>query len=153
MNCIENFYTAFKNQDAATMVSFYHPDVVFEDPAFGILQGERACNMWRMLIASQKGKDFDVSFSNIKCDDSYGSAHWEARYIFSKTGRKVYNKIEAQFEIREGLIHKHIDNFNLHSWAGQALGFKGWIMGGTKFFKKKLNAQTNAMLDKFEASR
>lgn len=57
-NIIENFYEAFANLDAETMVSYYHDDIVFEDPAFGILKGNRAKNMWRMLCESQKNKDF-----------------------------------------------------------------------------------------------
>ena len=150
---IENFYTAFKSQDAEAMVTCYHKDVHFEDPAFGTLKSERACNMWRMLINSQKGRDFEVSFSDITYDGKRGSAHWEATYTFSQTGRKVHNKIDAQFEIQDGKIIKHIDTFNLHTWAKQAMGFKGMLLGGTGFFKKKLQAQTNKLLDTFEAKQ
>ena len=150
---IDTFYAAFQNQDAETMVACYHKDIQFEDPAFGVLKGERACDMWRMLITSQKGKDFNVSFSDTAFDGEKGTAHWEAIYTFSKTGRKVHNKINATMEFKEGKIIKHIDDFNLHSWAKQAMGLKGWLLGGTGFFKKKLNAQTNGMLDKFIAKK
>lgn len=148
---IEKFYTAFKNLDAETMATCYHDDVIFEDPAFGILRGERARNMWRMLINSQKGKDFKVSFSNITYKEDTGTAHWEAHYIFSQTGGKVHNKIDATFEFKDGKIIKHKDVFNLHKWASRAMGLKGTLLGGTGFFKKKLQAQTNRLLDKFEA--
>jgi len=150
---IDTFYTAFQNQDAETMVACYHKDIQFEDPAFGVLKGERACDMWRMLITSQKGKDFKVSFSDTAFDGEKGTAHWEAMYTFSKTGRNVHNKINGTFEFKEGKIIKHIDRFSLHSWASQAMGLKGWLLGGTGFFKKKLNAQTNGMLDKFIAKK
>lgn len=150
-NTIQNFYQAFQALEAEKMVAQYHQDVEFEDPAFGILKGERAKNMWRMLIASQKGKDFQVSYSNLSETVDGGSANWEAKYIFSQTGKKVHNKIAAKFELKDGLIVKHIDNFNLHLWAKQALGFKGLLLGGTSFFQKKLNAQTNRLLDKYEA--
>ena len=146
---IEDFYTAFKNLNAEEMVSHYHDDIVFHDPAFGELKGERAKNMWRMLCASQKGKDFKVIFSDIIVNDISGTAHWEAMYNFSKTGRKVHNRIDASFKFKDGLIIEHRDHFNLHRWASQAMGFKGWLLGNTSFFKKKLHLQTHSLLDKF----
>ena len=150
---VSSFYSAFKALDSEKMVSFYHPDIEFEDPAFGKLKGEKANNMWRMLIESQQGQDFLVEFSNVKEDNENASAKWEAHYIFSKTGRKVHNRIEAEFKLKDGLIIKHTDIFDLHGWAKQALGFKGLLLGGSAFFKKKLNGQTNYLLQKFEERR
>ncbi|NRA93665.1 MAG: nuclear transport factor 2 family protein [Psychroserpens sp.] len=150
---IEQFYQAFKALDSEKMVSCYADNIHFEDPAFGTLHGERAKNMWRMLCESQKGKDFKIEFSNITSNSDTGSAHWEAFYTFSKTGRKVHNKIEAEFEFKDGKIVKHIDSFNLHRWAKQAMGLKGFILGGTSFFRKKLQVQTNNMLDRYMTSK
>lgn len=147
---IEKFYTAFKNLDSETMAACYHRDIVFNDPAFGVLNGDHAKNMWRMLCANQKDKNFKVTFATILFVDKIGSAHWEAFYTFSKTGRHVHNIIEAKFEFKDGLIIKHTDNFNLYRWSKQAFGFKGYLLGWTSFFKKKLQNQTNAMLNKFE---
>lgn len=151
-NLIDTFYTAFSNLDAITMAACYHDDIVFEDPAFGVLRGEHAKNMWHMLCRSQKDKDFNVTYSEVKSNTTEGSAKWEAKYTFSKTGRKVHNKINAQFEFKDGLIIKHTDTFNLHKWAKQALGFKGLLIGNTSFFKKKLQQQTEALLNKFESN-
>lgn len=147
---IETFYTGLSNRDAETMILCYHDDVVFEDPGFGKLKGDRAKNMWCMLC--KKARNFKVEFSQIEANDQNGSAHWEAWYTFSKTGRSVHNKIDAQFEFKDGKIIKHTDDFNLHRWASQAIGWKGTLLGGTGFFKKKLILQTNKMLDKFMAS-
>lgn len=149
-NVIEKFYSSFEQLDPEGMAECYHPEIVFEDPAFGILKGKRAGNMWRMLCESQKGKDFKVVYSDIKASAENGSAHWEAFYTFSKTGRKVHNKIDASFEFKEGLIVKHTDRFNLHAWAKHALGFQGLLLGWSGFFKNKLRAQTNGLLDRFE---
>lgn len=143
------FYQAFHQLDANKMTSYYHKDVVFEDPAFGVLKAERARTMWKMLCESQKGKDFKIEATNI----TENSAHWEAFYTFSKTGRKVHNKIDARFEFKDGLIIKHTDDFNLHNWAKQAIGFKGLLLGGSGFFKKKLQSQTNYLLDKYMAEK
>ena len=106
--------------------------------------------MWHMLCASQKGKDFIVKYSNIKYHKLKGSAQWEAFYTFSKTGRRVHNIIYAEFEFEDGKIIHHRDQFDLYLWSKQALGFKGYLLGWTSFFKQKLHAQTNRLLSKFE---
>lgn len=147
---IKTFYTALNNRDAETMISCYHDDVVFEDPGFGKLKGPRAKAMWHMLC--KNARNFKVEFSQVEANEKNGSAHWEAWYDFSKTGRSVHNKIDAQFEFKDGKIIKHTDHFNLHRWASQAIGWKGKLLGGTGFFKKKLILQTNKLLDKFMAS-
>jgi len=149
-NLIEKFYTAFINLDSETMTNCYHKDIVFKDPAFGILKGNNAKNMWRMLCQNQKGRDFKISFSNITFKDMTGTAQWEAHYTFSKTGRKVHNKIFAEFEFKDGKIIKHTDSFNLYRWAQQAFGLTGYLIGWTPFFRKKLQVQTNAMLSKYK---
>jgi len=147
---IESFYQSFANLDAEGMAACYHKEIIFEDPAFGVLKGEKAANMWRMLCESQKGKDFRVVFSNIKADERNGNAHWEAFYTFSKTDRKVHNIIEAEFEFRDGKIIKHTDSFDLYRWARQALGISGLLIGWSPYFKGKLQTQTNRLLARFE---
>jgi len=143
---IKQFYEAFKNLDAEKMTTCYHNEIIFEDPAFGILKETKAKNMWRMLCESQKGKSFVVTYSNV----NNNSANWEATYLFSQTGKEVHNIITAKFEFKDGLIIKHTDDFDLHKWAKQAFGFKGVLLGGTSFFKKKLNNQTSILLTRFE---
>jgi ketosteroid isomerase-like protein len=150
---LTNFYDAFTRLDAEKMASCYHPEVVFQDPAFGQLKGKRAANMWRMLCDSQQGKDFKVSYSIIETQGDEGLVKWEASYSFSQTGRRVHNRITAHFRFKDGLILEHQDHFNLHRWAGQALGLKGLLLGWTPFFKKKLQQQTGRMLDRYEAKQ
>ncbi len=147
---IEQFYRAFNNLDAEKMVSRYHKDVIFEDPAFGVLKGERATNMWKMLCASQKGKEFKVHVTHIESSAEVTTATWEAFYVFSKTGRKIHNIVHAEFRFKEGKIISHKDSFDLYKWSKQALGTKGLILGWTPFFKNKLQIQTNRLLSNFE---
>jgi len=144
---LEKFYTAFQNKDAETMISCYHDDIIFCDPAFGELNGEDARAMWRMLC--RNASDLKVEFSDINASLKKGSAHWEAWYTFSKTGRRVHNVVSAEFDFKDSKIIKHIDSFNLHKWATQAFGLKGRLLGGTNFFKNKLNQQTNKALKQF----
>lgn len=132
------------------MVEFYHDDITFEDPAFGVLHGQDAKDMWRMLCKTQKGKDFKVIFSKIENTPQEGKARWEAYYTFTKTGRKVHNVINASFKLKDGKIINHIDRFNLYRWARQAMGLKGFLFGWTDFFRKKLNNQTRFLLSEFQ---
>ncbi|MGH8673973.1 MAG: nuclear transport factor 2 family protein [Burkholderiales bacterium] len=148
---IERFYTAFRKRDAATMAGCYHPDVEFSDPVFTDLKGARAGAMWRMLC--ERGKDLRVEFSDARADDRTGTAHWEAWYTFSGTGRKVHNVIDASFEFKDGLIVRHTDRFDLHRWAGQALGITGKLLGGTSFLQGKVRTKAAKSLDDYVAKR
>jgi ketosteroid isomerase-like protein len=145
---IEKFYQSFAAKDIEGMLSCYHPNIQFEDPAFGKLSGERAKNMWRMLLANSKG-GIKLTYSSIKADEQKGSANWRAEYIFSQTGRNVVNRVAAQFEFENGKIIKHTDNFDLHTWAKQAMGIAGFLLGWTAYFKNQLQHKTNALLDNF----
>lgn len=132
------------------MLECYHDDITFEDPAFGVLQGEEAKNMWRMLCHTQREKEFKVITSNIEYTPEAGKARWEAFYTFSKTGRKVHNVIHATFKFKDGKIINHVDRFNLYKWSKQAMGLKGILVGWTTFFRKKLNNQTRFLLSEFQ---
>src|SRR4029079_13875976 len=92
---IRTFYEAFQRRDAAAMGRCYTPDVVFSDPVFTHLVGDRARGMWAMLC--ERGKDLRVEFSDVAADAERGRAHWEAWYTFSASGRLVHNVIAARF--------------------------------------------------------
>lgn len=143
------FYSAFQRLDAEPMVALYHPEVYFEDPGFGPLHGADAAWMWRMLCAN--AQDFELRFEVLEQTDTHAKTHWEADYTFSRTGRRVHNRITAEMTIEDGLITRHIDTFNLRTWAGQALGWQGKLLGGTNFFKRKLHQQTNHMLQRYRS--
>ncbi|MFX7804557.1 nuclear transport factor 2 family protein, partial [Acinetobacter baumannii] len=70
------------------------------------------------------------------------SAQWVASYTFSATGRKVINRINANFEIEDGKITKHTDSFSFYRWSSQALGLIGILLGWTPFLQQKV--QKNA---------
>ena len=144
---ITQFYAAFQQLDANGMAACYHENVRFEDPAFGVLNGSRAGAMWQMLCSN--ARDLKIEFGSIEVNGNMGKAKWEAWYTFSKTGRKVHNSVSAYFEFKDGKIISHQDEFNLWRWAGQALGIQGYLLGGTRFFRSKLQAQTNKTLNRF----
>ena len=149
---IAKFYTAFANADAVKMSECYHPKVQFRDPAFGLLKEEQVSKMWKMLLEKSKG-NIKIEFSDIKADDFVGSAYWIATYNFSKTNRKVVNRIYAEFVFQEGLIIKHTDNFDIWKWSKQAFGPMGYLLGWTGFFQKKVQKQALLSLQKFQESK
>ncbi len=148
---IKTFYEAFSRRDAEGMVACYADDVRFSDPVFTDLQGEHAKNMWRMLC--ERGKDLTVEFRDVTVDGEKGSAHWEAYYTFSATGRKVHNIIDATFAFKNGKIAQHTDHFDLWRWAGLALGPAGKLLGWSSFVKNKIRAEGAKGLSAWEARK
>jgi ketosteroid isomerase-like protein len=144
---ITSFYTAFTNKDYKGMQDCYAENILFSDNAFPNLKGKQAKAMWHMLMLA--GKDMVVTFSHVKANETTGSADWIATYTFSLTGNKVVNRIHADFEFANGQIVKHTDTFDFWKWASQAFGLKGWLLGWTPFFKKKVQAITSQRLKEF----
>ena len=148
---ITQFYSAFQRLDAEAMAACYTDDVLFSDPAFGELRGRDAGDMWRMLTT--RAKDFSLVFDQVRSDDTGGSAHWVATYLFSATGNTVVNDIQARFVFRDGKICEHHDHFDLWRWARQALGAKGLLLGWTPLVKTAVRAQANKGLKVFQSGR
>jgi limonene-1,2-epoxide hydrolase len=145
---INQFYTAFAQKDAATMNACYAPNAVFEDPAFGRLNGKEITSMWSMLI-ERSGKSLSVSHSMGEVTNGTAKAKWTALYPFSKTLRMVHNKISAEFIIEEGKIVYHKDHFSLWKWSSMALGLPGMLLGWSSFMKDKIRQQALASLKKY----
>ncbi|PRQ09249.1 nuclear transport factor 2 family protein [Enhygromyxa salina] len=144
---IEQFYTAFAKQDADAMVACYHPNVSFSDPVFVDLDAREACGMWRMLC--ERAQDFSLEFSNVSADGERGSAHWEARYVFTTTGRRVHNVIDATFRFADGKIIEHRDQFDFYSWSRQALGMPGLLLGWSGVIRNKVRGQARKGLESY----
>jgi UDP-N-acetylmuramate-alanine ligase len=94
-----------------------------------------------------KGRDvWSLEASAIRADAHEGSAHWEARYRFSATGRLVHNRIDATFVFRDGLVVRHIDQFDVWRWSRQALGTPGLLLGWSGVLRRKIREQAGARL-------
>ena len=144
---IERFYTCFQARDAAGMAACYHPDAVFTDPAFGELRGAEVGGMWAMLCS--RAADLEVRVSGVEADAERGQAHWDARYTFTQTGRKVHNRIDARFLFRDGLIIRHEDSFSFWRWARQALGPAGLLLGWAPPLRGKVRSTARGNLESF----
>ncbi len=154
---INRFYTAFSQLDAAGMATCYADNVHFQDEVFTLNGKEETMGMWRMLTSATSGNPaskqaWNLAYSGVKADATTGQAHWDANYLFSATGRKVLNQIDAKFTFNaEGLIVTHHDSFPFWTWARQALGTPGLLLGWTPFLRAKVRATANGNLQKFLA--
>lgn len=146
---IEKFYTSFARRDHAGMIACYDPAIDFADEVF-TLQGKRAGAMWHMLCAT--GNDLQITHSNVQADDTRGSAHWEARYTFSRTKHPVHNVLDAEFRFRDGKIVWHRDAFDFWRWSRMALGPTGLLLGWTPIVRNQVRKTAAATLEKFIAT-
>lgn len=126
---LTRLYDALAARNGAGMGACYSDDARFSDPVFRDLDAAGVRAMWAMLCS--RATDLTVEVSGVEADDARGKAHWIATYTFSKTGRRVRNVIDAEFEFRDGLIVRHTDTFDLWRWTGMALGAKGTLLGWT----------------------
>jgi len=149
-NTINRFYRAFQEKDFKTMQDCYADNAHFSDAVFVNLDAREVRAMWEMLCKA--GKDLILEYEIINVDDKNGEARWTAYYTFSKTGRKVVNRINANFEFANGKIARHKDDFNFYTWAKQALGTSGLLLGWTPFIRSKVQKAAMTNLEKFMAA-
>jgi SnoaL-like domain len=146
---IERFYAAFAKLDGAAMQACYAPNASFRDEAFTLSGPREIGGMWRMLCDATRAK----GMAHWKLETSAiteRSAHWEAHYLFSATGRLVHNKIDAEFEFdAQGLITRHIDRFDFWAWSRQALGAPGLLLGWSPWLRGKVQKQAAAQLQRY----
>lgn len=149
---VETFYKAFQSRDAKTMNAQYADNIVFSDPVFMVLHGDDVRDMWEMLC--RNAKDFSLTYSEItELDEEYVTCRWTASYTFSKTGKKVVNKVKAYMKLSDGKITEHSDAFRLSTWIGQALGWKGVMFGWTGFMKRAVQKNARKSLAIFQSKK
>jgi hypothetical protein len=148
---IEAFYAAFARLDGAAMAACYDENASFDDEAFSLRGRREIGGMWQMLAESARTHSqgvWKIEVSQV----TERSAHWEAHYIFSATGRRVHNIIDAEFEFNDkGLITRHRDRFNFWRWTRQALGAPGLLLGWTPMLRAKVRSQAAANLKRYLA--
>ena len=141
---IQALYAALGRRDGEAAAACYTDDAVFEDPAFGRLEGGAVKAMWRML--TERSDDLSVVLGEHGADGRSGWAHWSATYTFTTTGRRVRNEIDARFTFTGDLISDQIDSFPLRRWGAQALGPKGAVLGLTPLLGRGVRKQARSNL-------
>ena len=105
--------------------------------------------MWRMLCEATKDKG-RAHWKLVTSNVTDHSAHWEAHYKFSATGRLVHNKIDAEFQFNDsGLMTQHRDRFDFWGWSRQALGTPGLVLGWSPMFRNKVRQRAAQNLQRF----
>ncbi len=133
------------------MQSCYAPNATFNDEVFLNLDFDNVCGMWEMFCV--RGGDIKIDFKDVSANQHEGKARWTATYVFSATGHKVVNEINANFVFENGKIIQHNDHFNFYKWSKQAFGIIGLLFGWTNFFKKKVQSKAIINLKKFIEKR
>lgn len=148
---IEAFYAAFARLDGAAMAACYDENASFDDEAFSLRGRREIGGMWQMLTDAARTHSQGVWKIDVS-QVTERSAHWEAHYIFSATGRRVHNIIDAEFEFNDkGLITRHRDRFEFWRWTRQALGAPGLLLGWTPMLRAKVRSQAAANLKRYLA--
>lgn len=147
MGAATRFFEAFQVRDFYTMGLLYASHATFSDPVFPHLTAQGARLMWQMLLS--EAEDLDVQVNVLEDSASRGRAEWTARYTFTPTKRAVVNRVRTDMTLAAGKIVQHVDAFSLWKWAGQALGWKGWLLGGTPLVRDKVRGQAARSLKEF----
>jgi ketosteroid isomerase-like protein len=141
---IVRLYDALSRRDGEAAAACYTPDAVFEDPAFGRLEGGQVREMWRMLTASSP--DLEVTLHDHGADGDRGWARWSARYTFTQTGNRVVNEIDTRLRFEGEEIAEQLDTFALRRWGRQALGRKGTVLGAAGLLGPLVRRQARSRL-------
>lgn len=145
---IHRFYESFQKRDYKGMQECYHEEAVFNDEAFSNLNSKEVKAMWEMFC-SNPANEMEVAYSNIVAKGDTVSANWNARYLFTLTGRRVHNHIEASFTFKDSKILTHTDRFNFPKWAQMVFGLKGLLIAYVSPVRNTFKKKVRATLDKF----
>lgn len=145
---VESFYKAFQQKNAQAMNAVLAENVCFEDPAFGKLKGEDVKYMWQFLTENAENFSLEYKVSEVKKNKL--TAQWTSKYTFSATGNEVINEVASVFELKDGKIVSHKDDFDLKKWVKQALGSAAGIFGGSFLVKNAVQKQSNNYLRKYK---
>jgi hypothetical protein len=143
---IESLYRAIDSKDIGAISGCYHPEAHFRDEVFD-LRGRLVPAMWHMLC--EGGKDMRITWRELRAEGDQGRGHWDATYTFSRTGRKVVNRIDSEFRFRDGRIVEQRDRFPFWRWSGMALGAPGYLLGWTPLIRGSVRKIAAGNLEKF----
>lgn len=149
---VTQFYTAFAKGNAQQMLQHYAEEVTFYDPAFGQLTHQQPHAMWKMLT-SRFTNETTIEFTLLEEKDNTVIVAWTAHYQFGPTKQWVTNRVTSTLQLKNGKIFHHRDDFNLWKWSIQALGLPGFLLGWTPFMQKKIQQNTNSLLQKYIAKK
>jgi hypothetical protein len=147
MGVATRFYEAFMVRDFYTMGLLYANHATFRDPVFPRLTAQGARLMWQMLLT--EAEDLEISADIHEDTADRARVDWTARYTFTPTKRLVVNKVHTEMVIAAGKIVQQVDDFSFWRWSGQALGWKGWLLGATPLVRDPVQRKAAKSLKEF----
>jgi len=147
MGVATRFYEAFMVRDFYTMGLLYANHATFSDPVFPRLTAQGARLMWQMLLS--EAEDLEVGVKILEDSADRARVDWTARYTFTPTKRVVVNRVHTKMVLAAGKIVQQVDDFSFWRWSGQALGWKGWLLGFTPLVRDKVQHQAAKSLKEF----
>ncbi len=147
MGVASRFYEAFMVRDHYTMGLLYANHATFRDPVFPRLTAQGTRLMWQMLLSEAEDLEIDVNI--IEDTPDRARVNWVARYTFTPTKRAVVNRVHTEMAIAAGKIVQQVDDFSFWRWSGQALGWRGWLLGYTPLVRDKVQRQAAKSLTEF----
>lgn len=148
---VHRLYEAFQSGDGAAMQACYAPTATFRDPVFELAGADEIGAMWTMLL--EQGGDLEIEVSDVTADAGSGRAHWVATYPFGPAARRVTNRIDASFVLEDGLIVRHVDDFDFWRWSRQALGPVGLALGWSPMVRDRVRSRARRGLARWRADR
>ena len=156
LHTLRRLYAAFERCDGAAMQALYAPQATFDDPVFSLHGAQEIGGMWRMLCRSARKRsrgEWSLRAEGIAVQGDHGSAHWEATYLYGPADRRVLNVVDASFAFAaDGLILRHVDEFDFGIWARQALGWPGQVFGWSPLMRRFVRRQAAHKLAHFLAN-
>ncbi len=147
MGVATRFYDAFMVRDHYTMGLLYANHATFRDPVFPRLTAQGARLMWQMLLS--EAEDLAIDVNVIEDTPDRARVDWTARYTFTPTKRWVVNRVHTEMVVAAGKIVQQVDDFSFWRWSGQALGWRGWLLGATPLVRDKVQRQAAKSLKEF----
>lgn len=145
---IHQLYTSIANGAISKIDECYSPTVKFYDPIFGSLNNNEVPKMWEMLIKRNQG-EIKIEYTILKSDNYTASVQWIAKYTFGKKQRKITNVVQSNLYLKDGLIIKQKDDFNIWTWSKQAFGWSGYLLGWTGYMQQKIQEKALVSLKNF----
>ncbi|KAG8793616.1 hypothetical protein FRC16_010881 [Serendipita sp. 398] len=148
---VEKYLAAYKAYDLAAMDACTDPEFTFSDPAFPSLNSKQAKGMFSMFVNNREKNKMELEYKDIKkgINDLTYTATYTVRYIF--TGRPVTNVIQSTFTISptSNLLLSQVDAFPFYTWAKQALGLPGLLLGWTGYLQSQVQHNAGQSLEKY----
>ncbi|KAG8751620.1 hypothetical protein FRC14_007723 [Serendipita sp. 396] len=167
---VEKYLAAYKAYDLAAMDACTDPEFTFSDPAFPSLNckyeprsswpighpnfvsvAKQAKGMFSMFVNNREKNKMELEYKDIKkgINDLTYTATYTVRYIF--TGRPVTNVIQSTFTISptSNLLLSQVDAFPFYTWAKQALGLPGLLLGWTGYLQSQVQHNAGQSLEKY----